>query len=83
MQYSWRKHIYCTVESQLRVESQQRDLAMSLAREVGAGQSQVFRQYERGKVEQTAQAGRLSSAVAQADKKVDIFEFMLHNTFEG
>ena len=44
-----------TIESRLHVESQQRGLVVSMAREVGAGQAEVFQQYERVKVDQAAQ----------------------------
>ena len=69
-----------TTESRLRVEAQQRDLAVSMAREVGAGQAEVFQQYERARLERTAQAGCLSSAVANADRKVETLEVMLRET---
>ena len=70
-----------TTESQLHVEAQQRDLAVLMAKEVGTGQVEVFQQYARERLEQTAQAGRLCSAVANADKKVDVLEVMLRETY--
>ena len=42
-------------ETQLVSEPQQRDLAMSGAKEVNAGIAEVFQQYERAHVEQTAE----------------------------
>ena len=55
-----------------------------MAREVGTGQAEVFQQYERERLEQTAQAGRLSSAIATADRNVETLEVMLReNTLEG
>ena len=51
-------------ETQLPSESQQRDLAMSMAMEVSTRFAEVCRQYERAHLEQTAQARRMTTAMA-------------------
>ena len=71
-----------TTESQVHDEAKQRDLATSMAREVGAGQAKAFLQYARERVEQTDQGGRLSSAAALADKKVETLEVVLRETHQ-
>ena len=69
-----------TTESQVHVESQQRDLVVSMAKEVGTGQAEVFQPYERDNVEQTAQTSRMSSAIVDADNKVPVLEVLLHGS---
>ena len=66
-------------ETELIAESQQRYLAMSLAREVHTGTAEVVQRYER-EVEQTAQTSRMSNALADADHKIDNLEGMLRES---
>ena len=51
-----------------------------MGREVGAGQAEVFQKFERDKVEHTARASRMSSAIADAGKKVEYLETMLRDS---
>ena len=50
---------------------------MSLAREVGTGQVAVYQQYEIERNEQSAQAGRMHTIIADAGAKVEYLENML------
>ena len=61
-------------ETTLQTESQQKELAMAMAREVATGQAvvvqQIELQFEREKVEQTAQVGRMNYVIIiDADRK--------------
>ena len=67
-------------EAQLIGESQQRDLAMSMAREVGTGQAAVYHQFELDRTEQAAQAGRMNTSIADAGVKVEFPESRLQET---
>ena len=62
-----------SAEAALHLESQQRDIAISMAREVAAGQSavllQVAHQAECREVEQVAQASRMTTMYADADRQ--------------
>ena len=53
---------------------------MSLAREVGTGQVAVYQQYEIERNEQSAQAGRMHTIIADAGAKVEYLENMLQDT---
>ena len=66
-------------ETQFISESQQQDLAMSVAREVNTGTAEVFQLYAR-EAEQTAQTNRMSNALADAAHKVDNLEGMLRES---
>ena len=63
-----------TVDAALRLASQQRDVAISMAREVATGQYAVLHQYEqqveRQRVEQTAQSDRANSMFLEAERQV-------------
>ena len=68
-------------EVALQAESQQRELAMSMAREVATGQVAVFQQFdhqvERDTVEHTAEVGRISYVLLDVDRKVGLLEDIL------
>ena len=63
-----------TAAAALHLESQQRDVAISMAREVATGQSAVLlpfeQQAERQKVEQAAQASRVTTMYADAEQQI-------------
>ena len=53
---------------------------MSVAKEVSAGAAEGFRQYARAHLEQTAQASRMITATADADRKIHDFESVLRES---
>ena len=63
-----------SAEAALHLESQQRDVATSLAREVATGLSAVILQYEqqieRQRMEQAAQAGRANTMYLDAEQHI-------------
>jgi hypothetical protein len=71
-------------EVALQTESQQRELAMTMAREVSSGQAAVLRQFEqqmeRNKVERTAQASRVDSVIIDTGRQVGLIESLLRET---
>ena len=69
-----------TAEAALHFESQQRDVAISMAREVATGQSVVLLQVEQQAacqvVEQAAQASRMTTMYADAEQQIFTLEHM-------
>ena len=67
-----------TTEVALHIESQQRDVALSMAREVASGQGAILQQYElqveREKAEQAAQASRTNSMLIGVDRQIASLE---------
>ena len=57
-------------ERRLFTEARQRDVAMAMASDVSTGQAEVFRQFGKQSMEQTAQACRVDSAAKIANDKV-------------
>ena len=72
-----------SAEAALHLESHQRDVAMSLAREVATGQSAALlpyeQQFERQRVEQAAQAGRANTMYLDAEQPIYALEGMVHS----
>ena len=61
--FSWLRTDCANAEVRLADESQLRDLAISLAQEVGTGQAAVYQQYEIGRNEQAAQTCRMNRII--------------------
>ena len=72
-----------TSEAALHLESQERDVALSMAREVATGQSAVLLQFEqqaeRQKLEQAAQASRVATMYADAEQQIFTLEGMVRD----
>ena len=72
-----------TVEAALHFESQQRDVAVSMAREVATGQSAVLllyeQQIERQRVEQAAQASHPNTMYFDAERHIFSLEGLAQN----
>jgi chromosome segregation ATPase len=73
-----------TAEAALHVETQQRDVAISMARAVDSGQSAILFQFEqqaeRQKVEQAAQASRMTTMYADAERQIFALEHMIRDS---
>ena len=67
-------------EVRLAGVSQQRDLAISLAKEVGTGQAAVYQQSEIERNEQAAQTCRTNTIIADARAQVEYLGMMLQET---
>ena len=72
-----------SAEAALHLESQQRDVAISMAREVATGQSAVIVQVEQRAecqmVEQAAQAGRITTLYTDAEQQIFTLEHMVRD----
>ena len=69
-----------SAEEALHLESQQQDVAISMAREVATGQTavlfQVEQRAEKQMVEQAAQAGRIATMYTDAEQQIFSLELM-------
>jgi hypothetical protein len=72
-----------SAEEALHLESQQRDVAISMAREVATGQTAVLHQLEQRAenqmVEQAAQAGRITTMYTDAEQHISSLEHMVRD----
>ena len=72
-----------SAEAALHLESQQRDVAISMAREVATGQFAVIVQVEQRAecqmVEQAAQAGRITTLYTDAEQQISTLEGMVRD----
>ena len=78
--FSWLRTDCANAEVRLADESQLRDLAISLAKEVGTGQAAVYQQYEIGRNEQAAQTCRMNRTIVDVGAQVERSGTMLRET---